>query len=208
LRWPARPWMPIETGRPSVKARAGSWQVAQATVPSADNRPSKKSFSPRAIFPGVCGLSGGMVARVWAAGTPVCCKDLGWAKGPGLGIGGGLPAEEAGVTTEVIPKVKITAFIRNHAKAIVRFCIIACCGHGGPLSLAGASNLSLCVCALSYHQWLFPQVEALLSFGIHILWGISVHIRPKNDMELLQYCTAGFLHCVGNAPVKFTWNNS
>ena len=36
LRWPTRPLMPIEPGLPSVKARAGLWQVAQATVPSAD----------------------------------------------------------------------------------------------------------------------------------------------------------------------------
>ena len=41
FRWPARPPMPIETGLPSVKARAGAWQVAQATVPSPENRPSK-----------------------------------------------------------------------------------------------------------------------------------------------------------------------
>jgi hypothetical protein len=62
LRWPTRPLIPIETGLPSVKARAGLWQVLQATVPSADNRPSKKSFMPRAIFSGVCGLSGGIAA--------------------------------------------------------------------------------------------------------------------------------------------------
>jgi hypothetical protein len=52
--------MPTDAGRPSVKARAGSWQVAQATVPSADNLPSKNSFWPRAIFSGVCALSDGV----------------------------------------------------------------------------------------------------------------------------------------------------
>jgi hypothetical protein len=41
-----------------VNARWGSWQVAQATVPSTDSLPSKKSFWPSAIFSGVCGLLG------------------------------------------------------------------------------------------------------------------------------------------------------
>jgi hypothetical protein len=36
--------MPTDTGLPSVKARAGSWQVAQATVPSPASRGSKNSF--------------------------------------------------------------------------------------------------------------------------------------------------------------------
>ena len=35
---------PTDTGLPSVKARAGSWQVAQATVPSPESRGSKNSF--------------------------------------------------------------------------------------------------------------------------------------------------------------------
>src|SRR5947208_15468900 len=91
FRWPARPWIPIDVGRPSVKARAGSWQVAQATVPSADNLPSKNSFWPRAIFSGVWGLSGGITARVSSAGTPTCRKDLGLARELALGIGGALP---------------------------------------------------------------------------------------------------------------------
>src|SRR5438094_7745470 len=89
LRSPLRPWIPTEVGRPSVKARAGSWQVAQATVPSADRRPSKNSFWPRAIFSGVCGLSDGIAACVCAAGNPTCWRDLGRANEPALGIGGG-----------------------------------------------------------------------------------------------------------------------
>ena len=44
LRWPTRPWMPTDAGLPSVKARAGSWQVAQATVPLPESRGSKNSF--------------------------------------------------------------------------------------------------------------------------------------------------------------------
>ena len=36
--------MPTDTGRPSVNARAGSWQVAQATDPSPESRGSKNSF--------------------------------------------------------------------------------------------------------------------------------------------------------------------
>src|SRR5216684_6290410 len=90
LRWPTRPLMPIETGLPSVKARAGSWQVLQATVPSADKRPSKKNFLPSAIFSDVCGLSAGTAARVASTGTPTCLRDLGSANGPAAGIGDGL----------------------------------------------------------------------------------------------------------------------
>jgi len=45
-----------------VKARAGSWQVLHATVPSADSRPSKNNRSPSAIFAGFSGLSGGIAA--------------------------------------------------------------------------------------------------------------------------------------------------
>jgi len=70
LRCPARPWIPIEVGLPSVNARTGSWQVLQATVPSADNRPSKNSFSPRLIFSVVCGLSGGIADRVASSEAP------------------------------------------------------------------------------------------------------------------------------------------
>jgi len=90
--WPAWPWMPTEVGRPSVKARSGLWQLAQATVPSADNRPSKNNFLPNAIFSDVCGLSGGMAARVRATGKPTWSEDLGAASGPSLGIGGWLAA--------------------------------------------------------------------------------------------------------------------
>src|SRR6266850_6478596 len=48
LRWPIRPLIPTDVGLPSVNARAGSWQVLHATVPSADRRTSKNSFRPRA----------------------------------------------------------------------------------------------------------------------------------------------------------------
>src|SRR6266545_7691822 len=92
LRWPMRPLMPIEVGRPSVNARAGSWQVLQATVMSADKRPSKNSFSPSAIFSGVCGLSRGIAARAALVGRPICCRDLGRANGPASGIGEGVGA--------------------------------------------------------------------------------------------------------------------
>src|SRR5215467_3611508 len=87
LRWPARPLTPIETGRPSVKASAGSWHVLHATVPSTDKRPSKNSFSPRAIVSGVCGLSAGTAARVASTGTPTCFRDFGLASRPAAGIG-------------------------------------------------------------------------------------------------------------------------
>src|SRR5258708_27297587 len=87
LRWPTRPLIPIEAGLPSVKARAGSWQVLQATVLSADKRPSKNSFWPRAIFSGVCGLSGGIAARAAPSGRPICRRDLGRASAPAFGMG-------------------------------------------------------------------------------------------------------------------------
>src|SRR2546430_10025979 len=63
LRWPIRALIPTEVGLPSVNARAGSWQVLHATVPSADRRPSKNNLWPRAIFSGVCALTGGIAAR-------------------------------------------------------------------------------------------------------------------------------------------------
>ena len=80
--WPMLPPMPTEVGLPSVNVRSGSWQLAQATVPSTDKRPSKKSFLPSAIFSGVCGLSGGIAACVCSTGKPTCRGDLGWADGP------------------------------------------------------------------------------------------------------------------------------
>src|ERR1700744_3746991 len=85
LRWPTRPLTPTEAGRPSVKARAGSWQGAQDTVPSTDRRPSKNSFSPSATLSEVGGLSGGAPARVAATGRPGCFSDLGAASGPAAG---------------------------------------------------------------------------------------------------------------------------
>lgn len=51
------------------------------TVPSTDRRRSKKSFCPREIFSGVCGLSGGTASRVSSTGTPTCRSDFGCAKG-------------------------------------------------------------------------------------------------------------------------------
>jgi hypothetical protein len=62
--------MPTDAGLPSVKARAGSWHVAQATVPSPESRLSKNSFSPKAIAAGVGGLVGGMTDAVRAEGKP------------------------------------------------------------------------------------------------------------------------------------------
>src|SRR5216684_1423917 len=100
LRCPTRPRIPIEVDLPSVNARAGSWQVLQATVPSADSRPSKNSFWPRAIFSGVCGLSGG-IDRAASVGAPTCLGDLGWASGPAWGIDGGFEAADPSVSVPV-----------------------------------------------------------------------------------------------------------
>src|SRR5438552_5622922 len=108
LRSPARPSIPIETGFPSVNARAGSWQVAHATVPSADNRPSKKSFSPRAIFSGVCRLSGGTTARVRSGGAPTCRGGLGSASGPGVGIAGWAAAVGGAFAAELVIMSSVT----------------------------------------------------------------------------------------------------
>ena len=103
LRWPTRPLIPIEVGFPSVKARAGSWHVLQATLPSADRRPSKNSRWPSAIFPGVCGLSGGIVAWVAATGAPTCRRDLGRARGPASGMG-----RVSDVACRVAPTINVT----------------------------------------------------------------------------------------------------
>src|SRR5713226_5253530 len=92
LRCPTRPWIPIEVDLPSVNARAGSWQVLQATVPSVDNRPSKNSFWPRAIFSVVGGLLENIAGRVASMGAPAWLRDLGWASGPAWGMGGGFRA--------------------------------------------------------------------------------------------------------------------
>src|SRR6266404_1167434 len=100
LRWPRRPLIPIEVGFPSVKACAGSWHVLQATLPSADKRPSKNSCWPSAIFSGVCGLSGGIAAGVASAGAPTC---LGRASGPASGIGG-----ISSVASGVAPRISVT----------------------------------------------------------------------------------------------------
>lgn len=61
--------------------------MLHATVPSADRRPSKKSFSPRVVLSGVWGLSGGIAWRVSSAGKPIWSTDLGSANGPALGMG-------------------------------------------------------------------------------------------------------------------------
>src|SRR2546425_13227900 len=98
LRWPIRPLIPTEVGLPSANARAGSWQVLQATVRSADNRPSKNSFWPRAIFSAVCGLSGGIAARVALVGAPTCLRELGSGSGPAWGMGGGFRAADPPVS--------------------------------------------------------------------------------------------------------------
>src|SRR5712691_5913616 len=105
----------MEVGLPSVNARCGSWQVAQATVPSTDSLPSKKSFWPSAIFSAVCGLSGGMAASVSATGKPTCLMDRGSASGPGLGMGGGRAWGEADVSPAIMPATtkKRTAELMN-----------------------------------------------------------------------------------------------
>src|SRR6266851_4926589 len=110
FRWPTRPLTPIETGLPSVKARAGSWHVLQAMVPSTDKRPSKNSFWPSAIFSGVCGLSAGTAARVVSSGTPTCLRDLGSASGPAAGTEDG----RASLALSQ-PRVSATAPPRNTA---------------------------------------------------------------------------------------------
>src|ERR1700682_4688805 len=104
----------MDVGRPSLNARWGSWQVAQATVPSTDSLPSKKSFSPSAIFSGVCGLSGGVAATVLSTGKPTCLVDRGWASGPGLGMGGGCACcADAGVSAGAAIRATITTEART-----------------------------------------------------------------------------------------------
>src|ERR1700686_2091443 len=79
--------MPTATGLPSVNPSRGSWQLAHATVPFADRRPSKNSFSPSAIFSGVCGLFFGITGRVRAIGKPTWWSDFGRASESSGGIG-------------------------------------------------------------------------------------------------------------------------
>jgi hypothetical protein len=62
--------MPMEVGLPSVKARAGLWQVAQATVPLAESRASKNSFCPNAALAGMRELGGEMTHFVKTVGKP------------------------------------------------------------------------------------------------------------------------------------------
>lgn len=62
--------MPIDVGLPSVKARAGLWHVAQATVPSAESWASKNSFCPNAARAGMRELGGEMPHFVKAVGKP------------------------------------------------------------------------------------------------------------------------------------------
>ena len=61
--------MPTHTGLPSVKARAGSWQVTQATVLSAESRGSKNSFRPKATLAGLS-VVGEMAYWVKIVGKP------------------------------------------------------------------------------------------------------------------------------------------
>jgi len=70
LRAPVLPPMPTETFLPSLKPWAGSWQVAQETVPSRESRFSKKSLRPRATFSGVKGFSAGTSSAQRSAGMP------------------------------------------------------------------------------------------------------------------------------------------
>src|SRR3989454_11882884 len=88
--------MPTDVGLPSVKARAGSWHVAQATVPSPESRLSKNSFSPSATMAGGSGLTGGVTDAVSAAGKSTCSCDRGCAKGPAFGSGGARSGASAG----------------------------------------------------------------------------------------------------------------
>jgi hypothetical protein len=62
--------MPTDVGLPSVKARTGSWHVAQETVPSPESRLSKNNFSPSTTAAGVTGLAGGITDAVSDAGKP------------------------------------------------------------------------------------------------------------------------------------------
>ena len=60
----------MDVGLPSVKARAGLWQVAQATVPLAESRASRNSFCPNAALAGVRELDGEMTHFVKTVGKP------------------------------------------------------------------------------------------------------------------------------------------
>src|SRR5262245_22810547 len=51
--------MPVDTAAPSVNANFGWWQVAQATLPSADSRLSKYSSLPKSDFAREYRLSAG-----------------------------------------------------------------------------------------------------------------------------------------------------
>ena len=86
LRWPTCLAMPIEVALPSANPLAGSWQVAQATVPSAESRPSKNSFWPSATLSGVVGLSGGVTAAVSSCGRPAWSARFGWPNVPAFGM--------------------------------------------------------------------------------------------------------------------------
>ncbi len=59
LRRIAPPDVPRARRRPSVKASADWWQVAQERLPSPERRVSANNLAPRATRSGVVGLSGG-----------------------------------------------------------------------------------------------------------------------------------------------------
>src|SRR5262249_61594606 len=81
LRWPTRPWMPIDTGLPSVKARSGSWQVAQATVPSLERRGSEKNVLPHAKLESVR-VARGMKYSLTNRGETAAVGDSAAHEGP------------------------------------------------------------------------------------------------------------------------------
>jgi hypothetical protein len=68
--------MPIDTGRPSVKARPASWQVAHETLPSAESSGSKKSFLPSATSLGRSGSGWGGDAAMRPAAASATRMDL------------------------------------------------------------------------------------------------------------------------------------
>ena len=70
--------------RPSVNARSGLWQLAQARSPPPESRASANSRAPSAIFSGLSGLSGGEgggvagrlnICRHTASTSPPCPMD-------------------------------------------------------------------------------------------------------------------------------------
>src|SRR5258706_14265779 len=87
--------MPMDVVLPSVKARAGLWQVAQATVPLAERRASKKSFCPNAALAGMREFGGEMTHLGKTPGKAARIYERGSTHGPTTGLGGGRPGARA-----------------------------------------------------------------------------------------------------------------